>query len=454
MRHPKDRSGVTRRQLLRGAAAAAAGTGVAGALVACQNTTTPIGFCEDTGTEAGGSGDGASAGGNGGTSSLVVAKPVGPGGLPLPRNDNSVQWAITDDNPMLAGGVAPEGGTLRIYNYADYIDPGLIKKFGEEFDCEVAPGTYESADEAIAKLTSGAVPYDVLIGLSGSNIVQLMARQLLQPLNHTYLPNLEANVWPELRDPFYDRGATYTVPYCVWQDGIGWRNDEIDVDIAAMEVPWDIFWECGQWPGKVGVLNDKRDTLSMPMQRDAMRGGYVVDVNTEDPDLIAKAGADLTELDGLCNVKVVITSYQTLPEAKSFLHHTWSGDLLAGAFYYLPEGTPADVLSYWGPEKGGVVQNDFIAITSAAEKPALAHAFLNFMLDEQNAYDNMVNFNGYIPPQNGIDADRLISEGLIPETLAAAVTRPDQFAGNQELLQLTVEGERLWDQAWSKFRGG
>ena len=41
------------------------------------------------------------------------------------------------------------------------------------------------------------------------------------------------------------------------------------------------------------------------------------------------------------------------------------------------------------------------------------------MLDEQNAYDNMVNFNGYIPPQNGIDADRLISEGLIPETLAA-----------------------------------
>ena len=110
-----------------------------------------------------------------------------------------------------------------------------------------------------------------------------MARQLLQPLNHTYLPNLEANVWPELRDPFYDRGATYTVPYVVWQDGIGWRNDEIDVDIAAMEVPWDIFWECGQWPGKVGVLDDKRDALSMPMQRDAMRGGYVVDVNTEDP---------------------------------------------------------------------------------------------------------------------------------------------------------------------------
>ena len=30
----------------------------------------------------------------------------------------------------------------------------------------------------------------------------------------------------------------------------------------------------------------------------------------------------------------------------------------------------------------------------------LAHAFLNFMLDEKNAYDNFVQFNGYTPPQN------------------------------------------------------
>ena len=59
-----------------------------------------------------------------------------------------------------------------------------------------------------------------------------MARQLLLPLNHAYLPNLETNIWPQLQDPFYDRGSNYTVPYLTWQDGIGWRNDKIDVDIA------------------------------------------------------------------------------------------------------------------------------------------------------------------------------------------------------------------------------
>ena len=105
MRHPKDRSdGLTRRQLLRGAAGAAAGIGAAGALAACQNTTTPIGFCED-----GGEGTVAS-GGSGLASQLVVPKPVGPGGLPLPRTDNSVTWSITDDNPPIADGLALEDG--------------------------------------------------------------------------------------------------------------------------------------------------------------------------------------------------------------------------------------------------------------------------------------------------------------------------------------------------------
>ena len=79
---------------------------------------------------------------------------------------------------------------------------------------------------------------------------------------------------------------------------------------------------------------------------------------------------------------------------------------------------------------------------------------INFMLNEKNAYNNFVNFNGYVPPQKGIDADTLINQGLIPTTLEQAVVRPDQFAANQELLQLSVTGQRYWDDAWSKFKAG
>ena len=108
------------------------------------------------------------------------------------------------------------------------------------------------------------------------------------------------------------------MPYVVWMDGIGWRNDKVKQDIAAMDVPWDILWHSQAYRGKVGLLDDKRDALSMPMQRDAMRTGLRPDLNTEDPVIDRRAGDDLSQLNGICNIKVTITDYQTLPEGRRF----------------------------------------------------------------------------------------------------------------------------------------
>src|SRR5712691_2235147 len=192
MAHPKDRSGLTRGQLLKGAAGSALSIGGVGALAGCENTTTPIG------------------GGGGSNSKFVEARPLGPGGLPLPRPDNAVTWAITSDNRPIPEGRTREHGPLKIYNYADYIWPGLVKRFEKKYGTKVQIATYNSADEAIAKLAAGAVTFDVIIGLSGSNIVNLISQQLLLPLNHAYLPNLEKNICPQLQDTFYDRGSRYT----------------------------------------------------------------------------------------------------------------------------------------------------------------------------------------------------------------------------------------------------
>ncbi len=76
------------------------------------------------------------------------------------------------------------------------------------------------------------------------------------------------------------------------------------------------------------------------------------------------------------------------------------------------------------------------------------------MLDKKNAYDNFVQFNGYTPPQNTIEGDALLKQGLIPKSLAPAILRPDQFANNQELLALSVAGTNRWQDAWSKFKAG
>ena len=196
------------------------------------------------------------------------------------------------------------------------------------------------------------------------------------------------------------------MPYVVWSDGIGWRNDKVKEDIAGMDVPWDIFWHSQAYRGLVGILDDKRDALSMPMQRDAMRTGVRPDLNTERRRRWStRAESELAELERDLQPE---GHDHRLPDAAR--GEDRAAPVLVGRpaerRLLLPaEGRQGRTCSRSGRRtQNGVVQNDFLCIGRAAKSPVLAHQFLNFVLDEKNAYSNFVNFTGYTPPQNAIDA--------------------------------------------------
>ena len=181
--------------------------------------------------------------------------------------------------------------------------------------------------------------FDVIIGLSGSNIVNLIAQQLLQPLNHSYLPNLAKNIWPELQDPFYDRGTRYTVPYVVWRTGSAGATTRSRRTSRAMDVPWDIFWQSQPYNGKVGLLDDKRDALSMPMQRDAMRTGVAPRPQHRGSARSSRRRATTSRSSrGSATSRSRSPTTRRCPRRRPWLHHSWSGDLLSAAIYYMPKG--------------------------------------------------------------------------------------------------------------------
>ena len=237
-------------------------------------------------------------------------------------------------------------------------------------------------------------------------------------------------------------------------DGIGWRNDKVKEDIPAMDVPWDIFWHAQAYRGKVGILDDRRDALSMPMQRDGMHKGVRPELNTEDEDVVNKAQSDLSELSGICNPKVTITDYQTLPEAKTVLHQSWSGDLLSAAFYYLPKGVKrrrAVVLGA-GRERR---RPERLLLRRADDEAARARARVHQLHARREERLRQLRQLHRLHAAAEWDRRRGADQaGPDPEDPAEAVVRPDQFAANQELLQLSVTGQRYWDDAWSKFKAG
>lgn len=371
------------------------------------------------------------------------------GGIPLARPDKPV--TLPAFQKPIESGLKPEsGGSFYIFNYDEYVDPKLMEDFGKKYDVKVVLNAFGDIDEAITKLSSGTVDADVT-ELTNNRIAQAVAGKLLQPLNHDYIPNLKANVWPSLHSPYYDQGSQYTVPYTVYTTGIGWRSDLVSEDIYKMENPWSIFWNAQKYAGYVGVLADSREALALPM---LYRGQY--DLNTEDPAKIQQALDDLMAMIPICNPKIVTTGYQTLPEGSTKLHHIWSGQMLGAAMYNAPEGMDVSTLQYWVAPKGkGPIQNDVWAVTAQSKKPVLAHLWLDFLLDNDVAYHNFVDYNGYQPPITAITAQRLIDEKLIPASLEHAILGPDDF-GPEALQegQLSPTGQKLVQEAYARFSAG
>src|SRR3954447_5722595 len=274
----RTRSGPTRRQMLQRAALLSLGAPTLGAFLdACTRSSgapsTPSG-------------------------SLTLAAPTHP-----------VTWPISKDNAPIGNGLSPErNATLRLYNYADYIGPGVIKQFEKKYasyGVNVTVSTFNDTDEAITKIRTGDVPYDIYFP-SYDQSSRLVAAGLIRPLNHSYITNID-NLWAAFKDPWYDQQWRYTVPYSVYTTGIGWRVDKVSTDISALPNPYDTLWDA-KYRGHTAMIDDWHTCMGMCL----LRAGKT-DLNTDSPADLALIHQQLTELSNTTKPKVTISMYTDLP---------------------------------------------------------------------------------------------------------------------------------------------
>src|SRR5918999_3082689 len=427
MRHPREPRAYGRREFLQRSAVAALGASSAGSLLAA----------------CGGGEESASPGGTGaGDGGAQTGAP-----FELARRDNPVTLPLFDDNPAIANGLEPEAGPLKIYNWIDYLDKKTVKKFAKEFGVETEITIFNTMDEAVAKLRSGGVDFDVFFP-TVDRLGKLGAAKILQPVNLSYIPNLEANIWPQLQSPFYDVGSRYTVPYVIYTTGIGYRTDKVDPIPDDLPNPYDIYFD-EKYRGKTFLLDDYREAMCQLLLRNG-----VTDMNTGDQAALDQVREDLLALTDAVNVKTSVLDYQYVPEGRAWVHEAWSGDFVS-AQYYLARGVDVTDLGYWFPPDGkGLIGSDTMAIPKAAKNPVLAHHFLNFMLDNDSAYANFYNFVGYQPPLTSLNPDRLVTDEVVPEHLASTVVREADFDKGYTLLELAPDVDARWQNIWAEFNSG
>ncbi len=430
---PQPRRPVSRRRLLQTSALAIPGAFALGACAREQPMSGPTSASSSTA----------------GSSSASASASPSATGIPIASPQNPVKWPINPGNEPIASDLEPEANaTLRLYNYPDYVWNRVLKGFQEEYkdyNVKIELSTFNDLPEALTKIRSGSVPYDVGF-LTYNYLGKLVYGDLIRPLNHSYIPKI-TDAWDGFQNPWYDQEWQYTVPYTVYTTGIGWRYDLIPEDIGARPNPYDVFWD-SKYAGEIAVLDDDREVIGMTILRD---GG--TDVNTADPAVLGATRDAMLEMLSISQPRVTITGYTDIPEGVLSLSQCWSGDMITGQ-YYLPEGVDPSVLRYWSPPTGqGLIGNDFLCVLKGGENPVLAHHFLNYMLTNDVALENF-GWVGYQPPMKSLSPDTMVADGWVPENLAAAVVRPEWFEVGYPLLELPPEVEAEYQAIWQQFKAG
>lgn len=319
-------------------------------------------------------------------------------------------------------------GDLVYFNWSEYLDPALIKKFEKQYGVKVRQSNFDSMSSMMAKLRSGN-QYDVIFP-DQSYAPRLIAANQLLKIDHDQLKNYD-NIWDFFHDPKYDPGAEHTVPYGLYATGIIWNEDKI----SGMTESWnDLFREDAK--GKIFVLDDYQEAIGMAN----LRNGF--DLSTVDPDELDKSKQMLIDQ------KPLLRGYSTddiqnLINGNAWIHHGWNGDVVN----LRNQVKNPESYRFEKAKEGIPVGTDTIAIPANAQHPGTALLFLDFMMDPENASQNVAYFGYPMAVKGAEDAFAKIAK----EDPAVQITLDDVTNG-QQYAYLTGEDKALWDRTWTEVK--
>lgn len=270
---------------------------------------------------------------------------------------------------IVGNGQISGSDTLYLYNWGDYIDPDLIDKFEEESGYKVVMETYDSNEAMITKIKQKSTNFDICI--PSEYAVEMMRDQgLLEKLDHKKIVGLD-NIDERFLDVAYDPGNEYSIPYLWGTFGIVYNTKKYqESDFSSWKNLWDKKFE-----GEILSFDGARETLGIGLLANNLS------LNTTDPTKLVEVRNELIGFMG--NVKAILADeirmYMALEEANVGI--TFSGDASSAI-------ESNENLSYAIPKEGSNIWFDTMVIPKTSKNQKAAYAFINFMLEPENAAQN------------------------------------------------------------------
>ena len=324
---------------------------------------------------------------------------------------------------------AEPDGDLVYFNWSEYLEPKLFKKFEKQFGVKVRESNFDSMQGMMAKLRSGN-RYDLIF--PGAEWVDRLrkANQLLK-IDKEQLPNA-ATVYDYFAKPWYDPDADHSVPYAMYASGLIYRKDKLQLT--------------GSW-NDLGLPEAQKKVYMLDDFQEVIGAGNLVNgnkLNDTDPDAVEKAKQWALDL------KPKLRGYSTddiqnVVSGNAWIHHGWNGDVVN----VRNQVKKPENYSFQKCKEGLPVGTDCFAIPANAQHPGTALTFINFLLEPENASAN-IEYMGYPMPYKGPDET---FANLVKDDPAIDVT-VDDLTNGQQYASLGAAGRARWDQAWTEIKAG
>jgi spermidine/putrescine transport system substrate-binding protein len=257
--------------------------------------------------------------------------------------------------------------------------------------------------------------------LPDAKVAQAVEGNLIEPLNHTLIPNLQ-DIDDIFKTQFYDSGNKYSVPYMWGTTGIAYDSSLVTDSITGWEQLFD-FSSGGflaKYKGKITMLDDLYETIPAALK---YLGYSVNDVN----DAHLEEAKNLLIQQKHYLMKYATTDFylQALSDPASsnlWIAHVWNGDALQ-------INDTNQNIRYVLPKEGGVWWVDNMVIPNGALHPLAAHAWINFMSEPTIATINTMAIY-YANP------NKVANEYLLPKSVTS---NPAIYATSEILQKYEIE---------------
>ena len=311
--------------------------------------------------------------------------------------------------------------TLKIYNWADYIDEDVLTEFQEWYkeqtgeEVEVIYQLFDINEIMLAKIERGKEDFDVVCP-SEYIIERMLRNDLLLPIDKDFgtTPNyIDSNISPYIIDRFNmidgsgKNANDYAVGYMWGTTGLLYNTKYVTAEQAAS---WSVLHN-EQFRKKIFIKDAFRDVygpILVYLKRDAIDRGEV----TMDEVMYDASDESIALVEGfLKQAKQLVAGWEAdfgkemMTKEKAYINLTWSGD----AVWAIEEAADVGVtLDYYVPDEGSNVWFDGWVIPKYAKNIKAARYFINFMCRSDIALRNM-------------DAIGYVSAVATPEVLEAKI---------------------------------